>query len=466
MSSLKDKLKPDQLEAAEKFENWLNNSNETVCGLFASAGFGKSWCTKYLVLEIIIKNSNYIPILTSMTHSAVAVLSEFVGQGVSTCHSIMGWIPYVDKDTGEEGISTPTMRDHNAEPRLPSNAVMIVDEAGLLGHTEMRLLVEEAQKTGARILLIGDHKQCFPVFKEGEKECIPSHDYTINHGTLLELTIPKRVDEDDMIYKLSVRAREAVDGAPHPKPITALNTDGSKKGVRHVEDIEEIAYAAFRAGIRDNNTRNIKVLTFTNKRSLTLNRKIRKNVLGIKGLCPKVGEEMVANTTIQNSTGDTCLIKNNELVVVKSVEETTSYGLEGAFIQFTRIDDIGEEVDVEEVVFVPASPAKLLTRLKKLSNDAKAYKANGFDQDASLAWRTFFSLKEGCADIRFTYAMTINKSQGVTLKHALVDLWDIDTCRSKEQKARLAYTAYTRPTHFLTIEGELDAKPNIQFGVI
>jgi len=463
MTSLKEMLKPDQLQVAEEFEHWLNNTSIPVCGLFASAGFGKSWCAKYLIEEVVKKNSNYEVVVASMTHSAVAVLSDFVGMAVSTCHSVMGWIPYVDKETGEEGISTPTMRDKNSEPRLPSNILLIVDEAGLLGHTETRLLVEEAAKTGARILLLGDHKQCFPVFKEGEKECIPSYDYVINHGTLLELTIPKRVDEGDMIYKLSVQAREAVDGAPHPRPISALNK-GSNKGVRHVEDIEEIAYIAFKAGLRDGNTRNIKVLTFTNKRALTLNRKIRKNVLGRKDPCPMVGEEMVANTTIQDSTGDNCLIRNNELVIVKSVEKTTSYGLEGAFIQFTHLDCEGDQVEVEEVVFVPASPGKLIDRLKKLANDAKAYKANGFDQDASQAWRSFFSLKEGCADIRFTYAMTVNKSQGVTLKHALVDLCDIDACRSKEQKARLAYTAYTRPTHFLTIEGELDARSNISYG--
>lgn len=464
MATLKELLKPDQLQAAEEFEHWLNNTSIPVCGLFASAGFGKSWCAKYLIEDIVMKNSNYVPLVTSMTHSAVAVLADFVGMAVSTCHSAMGWIPYVDKETGEEGVSTPTMRDRNAEPRLPENTLLIVDEAGLMGHTEVRLLVEEAAKTGARILLLGDHKQCFPVFKEGEKECIPSYDYCQNHGQLLSLTIPKRVEEGDMIYKLSVKAREAVDGAPQPKPITALNADGSGKGVRHVEDIEELSYIAFRAGVRDGNTRNIKVLTFTNKRSLTLNRKIRKKVLGLKDPTPVVGEEMVANTTIQDATGDNTLIRNNELLIVKSVEKTSSHGLDGAFIQYQHQNGFGEWVDLEEIVFVPSTPSKLIDRMKKLSNDAKAFKANGFDQDASQAWRSFFSLKEGCADIRFTYAMTINKSQGVTLKHALVDLCDIDSCRSREQKARLAYTAYTRPTHFLTIEGELDVSANHQFG--
>ena len=100
------KLFDDQLLVAKEFEEWLNNTMEQTCGLFASAGFGKSFMAKYLIDEVIIKNSNYQPVLTSMTHSAVSVLTDFTGLTVSTLHSLMGWIPYVDKETGEEGLST------------------------------------------------------------------------------------------------------------------------------------------------------------------------------------------------------------------------------------------------------------------------------------------------------------------------------------------------------------------------
>ena len=444
------KLFDDQLLVAKEFEEWLNNTMEQTCGLFASAGFGKSFMAKHLIDEVIIKNSNYQPVLTSMTHSAVSVLTDFTGLTVSTLHSLMGWIPYVDKETGEEGLSTPQMRDKTAESKLNSNDLLIIDEAGLLGHDELKLLLEEQARVGFRVLFVGDYKQCFPVIKEGQKLCVPAYDYTLTHGTWLKLTIPKRVDEGDMIYKLSLAYRAAVDGAKQPNLKTALNK-GSNKGVRVVDDIEELAFRAFAAGVRDGNTRNIKVLAYTNKRCLTLNRKIRKNLLGHKDPTPNVGEEMVANTSITNSTGDEVLIRNNNIVVVKAVEKTTSHGLDGAFIQFADTD--GE--DIEEIVFVPSTIQKMLDRLKQLSNDAKAYKANGFDEDASLAWRSFFSLREGCADIRFTYAMTVNKAQGITLKHALVDLCDMDGCRDYEQKTRMAYTAVTRATDFVTIEGEL-----------
>ncbi len=160
---------------------------------------------------------------------------------------------------------------------------------------------------------------------------------------------------------------------------------------------------------------------------------------------------MVANKAIVNIEGDV-VIRNNQLLLVTSVEPTDSYGLAGAFLEFK--DMRGDEI--EGTFFVPISPAKLLDRLKELSNNAKGMRANGFTDESSQLWRVFYSLKEGVADIRFTYAMTVNKAQGITLKHSLVDLTDINTCRHPEQAARLAYTAYTRPTDYLTIEGELD----------
>ncbi len=276
MAALVKGLYPDQLEAAAEFETWLHSTNQKLGGLWASAGFGKSFTARYFIDEVILKHTNYQPVLTSMTHSAVDILAEFTGRGVSTLHSLMGWVPMIDKETGEEYVSTPQMRDKNADPRLTSDMLVIVDEAGLMGHSELALFIAELVSTGARALLIGDHKQCFPVIHEGEEMCIPAYEAT---ETYFNLTIPKRVDEGDMIYKLSVKARDTVDGAPQPKLATALNLDGSGKGVRHVDDIEELAYAAFRAGVRDGNTRNIKVLAFTNIRCLNLNRKIRKKVL-------------------------------------------------------------------------------------------------------------------------------------------------------------------------------------------
>ena len=106
-------------------------------------------------------------------------------------------------------------------------------------------------------------------------------------------------------------------------------------------------------------------------------------------------------------------------------------------------------------MFVPESPKKLVNRLKEIASDANKAREEGDELQAKALWKRWHNLSEACADIRFTYAMTINKAQGVTLKHALVDLDDISKCRDRSQKARYAYTAVTRATDYVTIEGDL-----------
>jgi len=432
-------LYPDQVKAKEDFEEWLDGGSLT-CGLWAGAGMGKSHMVKHLIDEVL-SVSPYKVVLTSMTHAAVEVLSNLTGLDVSTLHSTMGWFPKTDKNTGEETLSTPEMR--GKDPRLSRNMLVIVDEAGLMGHLECRLLIEEAKKAGARLLFIGDNKQCFPVFKEGDKVCIPAYDST---EVYLQLTIPKRQNKGDVVYALAQRYRATVDGARQPKLQTMMNSDSSGKGVVVVDDIEDAAFEAFDWAQKTDCIKKVKVLAFTNKRCLTLNRKIRKKVLGLSDPTPTIGEEMVANTSITDATGENELIRNNERLIVESVEPTESNGMRGAFIGF---------VGVGEQVFVPESPTKLAERLKQLASEAKLAKRQGKSNVASSKWRSLFSLKDACADIRFTYAMTVNKCQGSTLKQVLIDMYDIDSCRDTEQKARLAYTAVSRATDKVIIEGEL-----------
>ena len=441
-------LKQDQELVASDFEHWLLGTQGHYAGLWASAGFGKSWLVKHLVNKVILP-AKYNIILSSLTHSATDVLAQFTGMESNTLHSVMGWVPMVNKETGEEYLSTREMRQEAQDPddALGSGDLLLIDEAGFMGHSEVALLHIDCREKGYRVLFVGDDKQCFPVMKDDEELCVPAYEAP---QTKFHLTIPKRVDKDDPIYKLSLVYRAAVDGARQPRLRTMLNKDGSGKGVYVVDDIEDAACEAFVEARKNGTEQDVKVLAFTNKRCLTLNRKIRRRVKGLESGIPVVGEEMVSNTTITSATRDAILIKNNQLLVVDSVEQTESYGLEGAFIQFKDID--GE--DIKEIVFVPESPDRLVRRLKQIASEALALRDNG--GEPKELWHKYYALKEGCADIRFTYAITVNKAQGKTLHHVLIDMYDVNSCREREQRVRLAYTAVSRASSKLTIEGELD----------
>lgn len=442
-------LYPDQQLASDKFTDWLKENRQLIAGLWASAGFGKSHLCKHLIHTMI--DDGYSVGITSMTHAACEVLSNLTHMEVKTLHSTMGWVPAWDKKTGEEYLKTP--KDNDCPLAKSGIEILLIDEAGLMGHDELALLIERCRKLNVRLLFVGDHKQCFPVVKDHQELCIPAYTAT---ECYLELTTPKRVDEGDMIYKLCQAYRATVDGARQPKLRTVLNPDGGGKGVYVVDDIEEAAYEAFReAKEKGEDLRKIKVLAYTNKRSLKLNKKIRKNVFGIKDNRPYVGEEVQANTTISDSLDKEILIRNNQLLTVLAVVDGTEYGMKGWWLE---LEDVISGCAVPEQVFVAADWEALSAAMKKLTWEAGKFKKEGKGQQAQERWFRFFTMKSFFADIRNTYAITINKCQGSTLSHALIDLNNINICRNDEQAARMAYTGVSRPKMKVTIEGELEVK--------
>ena len=437
-------LYPDQEQVAQDFEVWLESSSlDDVAGLWASAGFGKSHMVKYIVDLVNKCHKKHTVLLTSMTHSAVEVLEGLTGETVTTLHSAMRWVPAFNVKTGEEYLKTPK------KPSLADSGatLMLVDEAGLMGHDEVKLLLDSAFACGVKLLLIGDHKQCYPVVKRNQKLCIPAYEAT---NTFFALTVPKRVNANDMIYKLSTKYRESVDGARQPNLRTLMNLDDPNKGIVVVDDIEEAAFAAFTRAKAGDYIRDVKVLAFTNNRCLRINKKIRKHVFGISDPAPFIGEELVANEHIEHPLAgvNEALIKNNQRVIVEFVEDTEQFGIPGYWVGLEGI---------KEQVFLPRNVAAVKRRKQELANEANKLKAEGKQGAASDKWKQFYRIKKGCADLRNSYAMTVNKCQGRTLKHVLIDMYDLDTCRDAGQKTRLAYTGVSRATDVVEIEGELRA---------
>lgn len=48
-------------------------------------------------------------------------------------------------------------------PRLNERTILVVDEAGMVGTLQMARLVEEAEKAGVKLALVGDEQQLQPI---------------------------------------------------------------------------------------------------------------------------------------------------------------------------------------------------------------------------------------------------------------------------------------------------------------
>jgi ATP-dependent exoDNAse (exonuclease V) alpha subunit len=66
-------------------------------------------------------------------------------------------------------------------------------------------------------------------------------------------------------------------------------------------------------------------------------------------------------------------------------------------------------------------------------------------------WRAYYAMKEQVADLRFTHASTVHKSQGSTYANVLVMAPNIMTCPGISTRRRLLYVAYTRASQHLHV---------------
>ena len=126
-----------------------------------------------------------------------------------------------------------------------------------------------------------------------------------------------------------------------------------------------------------------------------------------------------------------------------------------------RIAYIGEEVEVETVedtafTFngqeIPAQNiittfGKKFLRAKDSSIRQECLKILAGQKD----WRAYYHMKESVADLRFTHASTVHKSQGSTHPNVLVMVPNLMTCPGISIRRRLLYVAYTRASQHLHV---------------
>lgn len=166
------------------------------------------------------------------------------------------------------GISSDTLAKRFFDLQSPSRltlgpkTVIVLDEAGMVGTKQMAELTEHADRSGAKLILVGDSKQLQPIAAGGPFAAL---------GEVLgdaKLTDIRRQKED--------WARQAVHDFSEGNAARGLGAY-AKKGLLSVEDGREAVHARVVAEYRaaNENYSDKLVLTTTNRDSRDINRKIQ-----------------------------------------------------------------------------------------------------------------------------------------------------------------------------------------------
>jgi Ti-type conjugative transfer relaxase TraA len=296
-------------------------------------------------------------------------------------------------------IASLTYRLKTEKFSLTHNHVVIIDEAGMVDFDSLSFLLKAVDEAGAKIVLVGDPDQLKPIYKGEIFRGIAARTGYIELGN-----IRRQRDEGDRMASLALARGEVGE---------AVNHYAKKEAVHFCNGQDEAADSLVKAWQQHLTPESVKqhiMLAFSRAAVETLNAKGREAAIK-KGMVKQDGFEYFSQngaSTVLLSEGERILFRqNNKLLGVRN----------GDLATITEINAKGltASLDSGEQVMIPHN-----------------YK-----------W------------IDYGYALTVHKSQGMTVEHAsvLIDstYWD----------KHLAFVAMTRHKETLRIYANTHHHPDL-----
>lgn len=397
-------LNAGQQAAFDEIQKWLGGPVPYFF-LSGQAGTGKTFLADRV--RDFAENVLGVPVLVSATtNKAAAVLHTAMTSptDTNTIHSLLGLRLMNDFNTGAQTLK-PTGKN-----QLTEGALVIVDEASMVDSPLMEYINGAALNYGLKVLFIGDAFQLPPV----GSSTMPVTASGIDTAFLTEIVrANKRLDLEE-VYRQGREMVISEGGVYIPQSsenVSVISKDGSK------EYLQELLW-------KDPHT---KVLGYTNSAVESCNMLCRE-LLGLPKE-PVPGDLLVAEDVVIQNTCRLAYI-GQEFVVDRVEESGFKYG-DTVFPAHKIFTTCGVE-------FLRASNPE------DRNNCLKHLKSN-------KAWSVFYHMKETLADLRFTHAATVHKSQGSTHKNVMVLVPNIVRCIANNERRRLLYVAYTRASEHLHI---------------
>lgn len=398
-------LNSGQTAAFLDIQEWLRG-NQPYYFLSGQAGTGKT-ALAYFIKKWAEEELGMWVHVTATTNKAAAVLTATLplGEEAGTIYSLLGLKVMNNFTTGKQYLQKT-----NAQNPPEPGSLVLVDEASMVDFELMDHINEAARQDNLRVLFIGDAYQLPPV-NAG------SMPVTSEHIPVSYLTEIMRAEKRHDLEEVYVSGRQMViddNGIFLPSAsnnVTIVPHEGSKDYLAKL-----LAHDV-----------HTKVLAFTNKAVEGANTVCRQ-LLGLP-VDPQPGDTLVAE--------DVVIVNTQRLAYI------------GEEIEVAEVEDTVINFDGTEI------PAQYITstchRRYLRAKNSEARQACLKELASRKDWRAYYAMKEQVADLRFTHASTVHKSQGSTYPNVLVMAPNIMTCPGISTRRRLLYVAYTRASQHLHV---------------
>lgn len=321
-----------------------------------------------------------------------------------------------DTETAEEmarAVNGFLNRVRSGKIELGPNAVIVTDEAGMIGTQDMRVLVEAVGQAGAKLVLTGDTRQLAPVVAGAPMRALATalgtsrmQEIQRQRGRTPEEGAWMRVASKDFAAQETVRALEAYDRAG---------------AIAWAEDREEAINALVRdyAEARKDPAREGKsraVLTGWNVDVQAVNERVRARLIEQRSLLAGQDVEVQAVPRGGSKPVVLALRAGDDVIFGESVEVAGQTIRNADLARIVRVEGDGPD------------PFLTLTLAKNGATvTARASELVGFREDGEARH----------PKMQHSYAMTVHASQGVTVDECYV-------LNTRGMQAENTYVAMTR----------------------
>lgn len=458
-----------QNTALTKIKDFLESPGKHIFILKGYAGTGKTTLVKYLCDYLKEEDKKFL--LAAPTGRAARILSRKSGQTAHTVHSVI-YNPDLsfqeeNEDEEKDRIYFPLKNDEF------ENTIMIVDEASMVGDkkeeesylnfgsgslmADIFDFMRIDENNGNKIIFVGDPAQLPPV----NDNLSPSLDreYLLSNYLLKseEVTLTEiiRQAKQSSIPNYSLKLRTSLENGLFNE--FCLAPDRDVKQHHLFDDLKFSEMDEDRIAV-----------SFTNKRSLYYNKRIRKEILGFQSDEIQNGEKLLIihnNRKYKLFNGDFVTVneifpasKEYHLIKLRTGEE---FKFEFIRAKIAFLNELNQYAEIEAKLLLNnlLSDERGLKIKEQIALRILAERLEGFYKPKRKNYKNNFTEykralekyleKLGSSEyfnalqIKFGYAVTCHKAQGGEWKDVIIDFNDFRSY-TNEFFYRWAYTAITR----------------------
>ena len=424
-----DQLNQGQQEAADAIFAFLNSPHRAF-RLSGPPGTGKTYTIRHIADQVVglykqgckalgVTPTDYSVEITATTNKAAEVLSSAFGRPIQTIHGFLNLTVYDDYQSGETKVR------ETKKWKVHKNTLLFVDEASMIDKALYQFL-HKGLDASCKIIFVGDPDQLPPVFESLSKVYAEPKPEAV-------LSTPVRNANQQALMALCDQFRETVRTGIF-KPIQAV------PGVIDYLDTNQ-AFAFVDREFRTSDP-SARILCFRNERVKEFNEYIR-NLRGHPAFFVP-GETVVSNSIVHTADNKVIFRTDQEVYIEKAATTAQMVPIQegdSTMIAAYKVKASRRPGADEHSLWVPVDRLHF--------NEVKAfYKRSAF-------WPAYFKMQNQFPDFRQRDASTVYKAQGSTYESVLLDLDDLGRCYKRDQLARMAYVAVSRPTTRLYLYGSL-----------